>query len=110
GDPGAVLPGARLPGACSDHAGKGLIIGDLKPSGTDYLPHAFADFQFVGEQHKPFVWRIPQNGYIVAIPGKNAVLVSRQEPLWPEVAANGQQTIRLGQCRIWKSNVFRTEL
>jgi len=54
--------------------------------------------EFVGKEYGPGIGRPPQDGLIVAVPGKDAVSIGFEQPFRLQVATYGEQPI--WRCRI----------
>ena len=90
-DPGAVLTGSGPP-AGGDHLPEGLVECNPDESLFQELPHAPRDAQFVREQDETGVRRPPEDGFAVAVPGEDPLPVGGEQPLWREIAADGEKT------------------
>ena len=61
--------------------------------------------EFVGKEYGPGIGRPPQDGLIVAVPGKDAVPVGFEQSFGSQVATDGEQAIGRGLLNGWKAQI-----
>ena len=76
------------------HVAKAPVERDAEYAGTKASLEAARDMEFFGKEDGPGIGRPPQDGLVVAVPGKDAVPVGFEQPLWAQVASDGEQAIR----------------
>ncbi len=84
GYPGAFATGG---GAQADDAAEGLISGDMEAALVQRSAQTAGYVDVFGEEHTARVWRPPEYGLVVAVPGKYAAAVGEDEALCGEVSA-----------------------
>ena len=73
------------------HIAKAPAEGDVEDTGTKASFQAARDMKIFGKENGPGVGRPPQDRLIIAVPGKDAVAIGFEQPLWAQVAPNGEQ-------------------
>lgn len=96
-DPGAAVWVLRS-WSCAmlHHVPKAAVERDCEYSGTKASLQAARDMKFVGKEDGPGIGRPPQDGLIVAVPGKYPMAVGFEQPLRAQVASDGKQAFRVG--------------
>jgi hypothetical protein len=64
---------------------------------------------FVRVKDEPWIRRPPEYRFIIRIPRKDPLAISRQQTLLTEVAADSQQAFGRGKVGGWKGYVFGEE-
>ncbi len=100
-DPGSVLVAPAGRGAAPDHPLERGVAADLEPPGAQHLAQRSADVELRGTQHEARVGAEPEHRVVdlAERPGKDAGAVGREQALGREVAADREQTARVGQLR-----------
>ena len=110
GDPGAFLPRPVHRGAGFDDVPERGVEGDLVRPAAHRLGQAVRNVQVLGAQDHPGIGRVPEDREAVLVPGEDPLRVRGEQPLRPEVAADGEQPVlrELGGGKATRSSSLKT--
>ena len=95
-DPGSGRGGARC-GAGSDDPSKSPVQGKGKRPAAQGPGAAPGQMKGLQRQHATWIWRPPEHGQALFIPGEDAPAVGRQQAFGPQVTPQAQETVRMGR-------------
>src|SRR5262245_36203273 len=95
-DPGPVVPAF---GTATNDAGEIAVDRDLESAGADATAQPAGDVKAVELEDRPRVGRPPTDGAVLVVPRENARTVGVQQPLGPQIAADGDEAQIVGEFR-----------
>src|SRR5690606_9899284 len=97
GDPGPVLPAPGYGGAQADDLGERGVGADHPAGAPQRAAEAGGRAEGLRAEHRPRVGGPPQDRLSLREPGEDAVAVGVEQPWRGQVAAEGEQPVRMGQ-------------